>query len=1286
LRLRKPGFLHKCQHNFFYPRHPIPMKKNNTSPSAFLLPRLGVACCLFSAAAGMSWIAFAGPRTEQTNSPDGRQSAAVSGEVDRTKMISQVSRVTGNNNFVKAPAGSVLVSADASATPESRALGFLATNGALVGLSNAEREALGAGNLPEAGSNLQIARSQTDALGQTHVRLDQFYRGLKVFGAQLVVHMSGDGITAVNGDFVSDLAMSTVPALNQETAGETALVTARKGAPDGNSLKVNKTELAIYPVGLLEGHPVESRLAYNVEIGGTRKPEQIWIDAQTGDVLMRVPLHHTALNRTVYSPTYDPANPALFVQRKEGDPPHPTPFVNNLYDFAGQTYNMYASGFGWDSYDNLGHKMISVYLITNACPNAYWNGESTNYCPAFDADDVVSHEWSHAYTQFTHGLIYAFQSGAMNEAYSDIFGEAVDLINGVDGIGGNNNAKPFPMGQRWLVGEDLGEEAQTLLLRDMYDPDRQGDPGKVSSPNYACGTDDGGGVHTNSGVPNHGFALTVDGTQFKPAVAEINQAAGTYNGQTITGIGLNKAAAIYFRAESVYQVPTSDFRAHDIALATSCSDLTGMPLKNLSTTSATGTISNEVITSSDCQQLAKAMLAVEMSMLPPCATGPLLSPDAAPVCAGSNAFFSEDWETGEDGWTKTSTGFGTGLVDWEDSSKAATRFFKVTSTLPGGRTGSAAFADDPKVGELGGGTCAPGGDYSGSHTLNSPAIVIPAGVTKPLLAFDHYIATEAGVDGAQVEISRNGGAFQLLPKSAYLFNAPNSAYNDTPPLGNNTGPNPNEIAWTGTNLGSAVLGSWGTTLVDLSSFAQPGDSIKIRYTWSQDGCNGVEGWYIDNIRVFTCPVFPAPVLSTGNDYENPDTNGSFTLNWTRPAGASGPDVLQVSQNSCTPLLSDNAEGTFGNWTTSSTGGGSQWKNDSSKPQHTSNTFNVQGTPGVLNADSYLTYKTPIKIPATGQTFLNFKDWDVNEGDDKVFVEVSENDGATWTAVYLHSRSEAGTGPVAFATEQLFQRSASLANQGGKTIRLRLRYSLGAEDRAASVPIGWYVDDINITVDDWVDAAVVSGTSSLQKKGSGTYCYRVNTAYQVGNETAVSAFSNVVNVTVVPGIVPVVSRKAHAGTHDIPLPLSGSPGIECRRGGGANFGSHQVVFQFAQPVTYTGASVTPGPGKTAEIDSVATNGNEVAVNLKNVSNAQTIMINLTGISGAGTSPNISVPMGILLGDVNSSRVVTGADVNLIRQQQSVPVTSGNFRTDINASGVITGADVNLTKQVQSSFLP
>ena len=80
----------------------------------------------------------------------------------------------------------------------------------------------------------------------------------------------------------------------------------------------------------------------------------------------------------------------------------------------------------------------------------------------------------------------------------------------------------------------------------MWNPRCFGNPGKVSDTfEYTCSTADQGGVHTNSGVPNHAYALLVDG--------------GVYNGQTVTGIGLTKAAHIYFRAETSTSTPTTDF-------------------------------------------------------------------------------------------------------------------------------------------------------------------------------------------------------------------------------------------------------------------------------------------------------------------------------------------------------------------------------------------------------------------------------------------------------------------------------------------------------------------------------------------------------------------------------------------------------------------------------------------------------------------------------------------------------------------------------------------------------
>ena len=1015
-----------------------------------------------------------------------------------------VARETGHYDFVRAADGQVLEVDNTSSSPEDRAFNFLRGRGTLLGMNAAERQ-LAASNGSKlestSASVLKVSRVNSDSVGNTHVRLNQFYRGLPVFGAQVVVHMNDRGITAVNGHYVPDVKLSTTPNLSAERAVSAALRAA------GADLNVVRTELSIYRTGLLEGYLGQNLLAYSVELSdGKATNLQIWVDATKGAILNRIELSHAAINRTIFTPEHDP----LFAVRHEGDPltPGATPGttgadpINNLYVMAGHTYNMFSSGFGRDSYDGLGHKMDSVYLINDICPNAYWNGLSTNYCPDFDADDVVSHEWGHAYTQYTHGLIYSYQSGALNESYSDIFGESADLLNGVDAEGGAANSQPYPNGVRWQMGEDVPTlSAQQLgILRDMWTPTRYGDPDMVSSGSYACGSDDGGGVHTNSGVPNHAFAMLVDGKNF--------------NGQNVQGIGFNRALHIYYRAMTFYQTPTTNFAQHAAALRASCNDLIGQQLNTVSTSSPIGTPSGDVINSGTCQQVDKAIAAVEMEAAPPCSFAPILDPDTPESCQGATSFFSEDFETGMDGWSLTSTGAAT-TSDWDN------RNWVVDSTLPKDRAGSAAYAKNPPLGQPDGGTCAPGGDYSGQFTIDSPTITIPAAANVLRMNFDHYVATEATFDGGQVEVSVNGGAFQLVPQADYVHNAPNSQLEAAPPVGLNTNPNAGEYAWHGTDTG-VQDGSWGTTIVDLSSLTNPGDTVKIRFTFSQDGCNGVDGWYVDNVNLYFCPPLEAPVLSLGGDYVNPDPDGSYTLNWVRPGGASGPDVLQES-TICGPLMSDDAESGTGQWTAfSSDLIAPMWQTSSAQPNHSSTAFwaNPVSEQETQNTFATLTFNGQIPIPASGVTTLNFSEWYFNESDDHGYIEVSE-DGTTWVAIYDNNRNGfTEDGALALAEEDLQAKQLDLTIFSGKSIYLRLRYALGQSNFFLNTQYGWYVDDISITNDSFTNVVTTGGMSHLVSgAANGTRCYRVRTTYTFGTLQVAGPYSNLVSATVETAFVP-----------------------------------------------------------------------------------------------------------------------------------------------------------------------
>ena len=150
------------------------------------------------------------------------------------------------------------------------------------------------------------------------------------------------------------------------------------------------------------------------------------------------------------------------------------------------------------------------------CPNATWNGHYASFCTGYATHDVTVHEWGHAYSEATHGLLYRWQSGALNESYADIWGESLDINQTLPMVPAENDNAPLravgdcpapATSVRWRQGENLPNGA----LRDLWNPNCFDDPGKVSDTQYHCFASDGGGVHTNSGVPNHAYSLLVDG-------------------------------------------------------------------------------------------------------------------------------------------------------------------------------------------------------------------------------------------------------------------------------------------------------------------------------------------------------------------------------------------------------------------------------------------------------------------------------------------------------------------------------------------------------------------------------------------------------------------------------------------------------------------------------------------------------------------------------------------------------------------------------------------------------
>ena len=315
---------------------------------------------------------------------------------------------------------------------------------------------------------------------------------------------------------------------------------------------------------------------------------RVWIDAHDGGVLFELNQVADGENRRLYDLSNNPSTPLPgTLVRSEGGAVSGNVDADDVYDYSGDTYNYYWSEHGRDSFDGHGATMSASVHYCDAdcgcpCDNAFWNGAQTVFGqPPFTMDDVVAHEWTHAVTQNSADLIYYKASGAMNESFSDIFGEVVDLQNG---------RGYDPPDARWLVAESA---AYPLGIRNMMFPLAAPghDPDKMSSSSFACAESDSGGVHSNSAIGNHAFALMVDG--------------GTFNGFTISGIGLTKAGKIEYRALVDYLTPTSDYPDDYDSLQQSCADLIG----------------SAGITADDCVEVKKALDAVEMFAAWPCTCG-----------------------------------------------------------------------------------------------------------------------------------------------------------------------------------------------------------------------------------------------------------------------------------------------------------------------------------------------------------------------------------------------------------------------------------------------------------------------------------------------------------------------------------------------------------------------------------------------------------------------------------------------------------------------------------------
>ena len=242
---------------------------------------------------------------------------------------------------------------------------------------------------------------------------------------------------------------------------------------------------------------------------------------QLAELVVRRGARVTAVgkNRTVYDAKFQRRLPGEKV-RGEGDPPTGDLAVDEAYDGSGETFDFFQDIYSRNSIDDRGMPLLSTVHYGEGYDNAFWNGRQMTYGDG-DEDlpeeerlfnrftislDIIGHELTHGVVEHEAGLVYRDQSGAMNESFADVFGSLVkqrklnqtaaegDWLIGAGLFTSNVNAKGIrSMKAPGTAYDDpkIGKDRQPAHMRDLY-----------------RGTADNGGVHINSGIPNHAFYIT----------------------------------------------------------------------------------------------------------------------------------------------------------------------------------------------------------------------------------------------------------------------------------------------------------------------------------------------------------------------------------------------------------------------------------------------------------------------------------------------------------------------------------------------------------------------------------------------------------------------------------------------------------------------------------------------------------------------------------------------------------------------------------------------------------
>jgi Zn-dependent metalloprotease/chitodextrinase len=444
------------------------------------------------------------------------------------------------------------------------------------------------------GMNLILHTAEKN-LGMNHYKFQQTFNGIPIAGAEYILHQREKQPLKGNGMIVPSFRKNEKPAISSEAALASALAqvnASRYAWEDPEMEKMVKKQkgdkATLYPQPRLvyfstsdDREASSYQLVYEMKVFAVKpmSNQQFYISAADGSVVQKINLIHDsntpATGTTKYNgvqsittdftgsnyvlketnrggsgtaiSTYDMNNSINYVSAVNYQN-NSTTWNNEPVGVQGhwgveKTFDYFYGVHGRNSFNNSGAEVIAYLDYDINYNNASWNGFFMTFGggngttrTSWASLDVVAHEFTHGVTEFSAGLVYQNESGALNESFSDIFGATVEFQ--VEGANGN-----------WLLSEDVTVNGSGI--RSMINPNAFSDPDTYHGTFWEFTGADNGGVHTNSGVQNHWYYLLSQGG------SGTNDIGNSY---AVAGIGMDMAAAIAYRNLTQYLTTDSRYR------------------------------------------------------------------------------------------------------------------------------------------------------------------------------------------------------------------------------------------------------------------------------------------------------------------------------------------------------------------------------------------------------------------------------------------------------------------------------------------------------------------------------------------------------------------------------------------------------------------------------------------------------------------------------------------------------------------------------------------------------